>query len=188
MSDGPHKSLNLKRHWRKLAERADISAYDASEVCESMEVALKSDFQKEVSNTTLKELKEIADDAISSLFSDHKQRLQALSSKTQPEPLQNLLIECLKYQLDRKKAGNHNPLTTAIQDAIDIHCSRHNRQIEEHYFRKGKRADGDNIKERLDQAKQALNLQTLTRDILEPSRAPSSKVAKKSDLDEGISI
>lgn len=51
MSDGPHRSLPMRKPWRELAMRGDKAAYSASEVAEAATNALASDFKMEVSGT-----------------------------------------------------------------------------------------------------------------------------------------
>ena len=49
MSDGPHRSLPMRKPWKDLAMRGDKAAYSASEVAEAATNALASDFKMEVS-------------------------------------------------------------------------------------------------------------------------------------------
>lgn len=187
MSDGPHKSLNMKRHWRKLAQCAQIDAYNGAEVRDAMRDALKSDFKNEIKDMALKEMRKIVDETGSSLFPDYEQRLQAVVRQFPSEPLQQLLVECVKNQLDRVDRAA-DPVKAAIEDALDIRCARHNKQIEEHYYRAGTRTEGDNIKERLDTAKQGLGIDDLARELCDNTSTPPRKSTKKSGLDEGISL
>ena len=58
MSDGPHRSLGLRRPWRKLAKLCDNAAYAPAEVTHAATAALVSDFN-EVSAALLKALKSV---------------------------------------------------------------------------------------------------------------------------------
>ncbi len=40
MSDGPHRSLNMRRGWKRFAKRADKEAYAPEEVCDAIPAAL----------------------------------------------------------------------------------------------------------------------------------------------------
>ena len=44
MSDGPHKSLNMKPGWKKVAERADLAAFEPEQVSEKLMSALQDDW------------------------------------------------------------------------------------------------------------------------------------------------
>lgn len=46
MSDGPHRSLPMRKHWKDLAERADKAAYSATDVAEALPVALQKEFRE----------------------------------------------------------------------------------------------------------------------------------------------
>ena len=43
MSDGPHKSLPLRPHWRTFAQRAAKAAYALDEVRDTLAYAIKRD-------------------------------------------------------------------------------------------------------------------------------------------------
>src|SRR5258708_5420659 len=55
MSDGPHRSLPMRRHWKALAERAAKAAYAPDDVCESLPYALK----KEILEGPVRKIREI---------------------------------------------------------------------------------------------------------------------------------
>ena len=59
MSDGPHRTLNMRRPWKVLAERADSTAYSHADVVACLAPAVLSDWMGEVrpmAITTLVEL------------------------------------------------------------------------------------------------------------------------------------
>ena len=43
MSDGPHRSLPMRRHWKDTAERAARPVHSSAEVCNALTHALKRD-------------------------------------------------------------------------------------------------------------------------------------------------
>jgi hypothetical protein len=173
--------------WRKVAERAEIDAYEVKDVAEALVDAFKSDFKKEVSQSVFKELKKIAEDSASSLFSDHQQRLQSLAIQNPSQPLQKLVIECIQYQLDRSDRSS-DPVYAGTIDAAEIWCSRHNKEIEEHSYRAGTHAEGDKIKAKIDEARQSLDVHALAKDICDQGSPAAKKFGKQSGLDEGISL
>ena len=59
MSDGPHRSLDLRKQWKKLAEVGDNQAYANVEVAQAAATALASDFINEVSWKLINMLKSI---------------------------------------------------------------------------------------------------------------------------------
>ncbi len=59
MSDGPHRSLPMRKPWKELAKRGDQSTYDSEQVAEAATRALVSDFRNEVSWSLINDLKSI---------------------------------------------------------------------------------------------------------------------------------
>src|SRR5665213_1002851 len=57
MSDGPHRSLPMRKPWRELAKRGDQGTYDAEQVAEAAAGALASDFKNEVKWSLIDALK-----------------------------------------------------------------------------------------------------------------------------------
>ena len=48
MSNGPHRSLNMRRGWRQFAERAGNAAFTDGEHSDALAVALECDWSEEV--------------------------------------------------------------------------------------------------------------------------------------------
>jgi hypothetical protein len=59
MSDGPHRSLPLRKAWKELAKRGDQGTYDTKQVAEAAAGALASDFKNEVKWSLVDVLKSI---------------------------------------------------------------------------------------------------------------------------------
>jgi hypothetical protein len=59
MSDGPHRSLPLRKAWKELAKRGDQGTYDAEQVAEAAAGALASDFKNEIKWSLVDALKSI---------------------------------------------------------------------------------------------------------------------------------
>ena len=68
MSDGPHKSLPMRRGWKCVAERADKSAFEGSEVQEGINSALQRDCEIEMTNDFLTRLTDACNGQAVSLF------------------------------------------------------------------------------------------------------------------------
>lgn len=62
MSDEPHRSLPLRLGWRRTAERADTSSYEAAEVTLTASRALEDDWRSEMPEVCLRKLEEICVD------------------------------------------------------------------------------------------------------------------------------
>ena len=59
MSDGPHRSLPLRRAWKKVCEIADGRAHALEEVVERIPAALAADAKGEISEGLLRSLRRI---------------------------------------------------------------------------------------------------------------------------------
>ena len=53
MSDGPHRSLPMKKGWQHVAERADNRAFGADEISTAMIPALERDCRDEMNPGSL---------------------------------------------------------------------------------------------------------------------------------------
>ncbi|MGE3712096.1 MAG: hypothetical protein AB7G35_20820, partial [Hyphomicrobiaceae bacterium] len=60
MSDGPHRSLIMSKAWKRLAERADIKAFDPAEVCAAVPTALAEDW-RDLAREILTVVREVLD-------------------------------------------------------------------------------------------------------------------------------
>lgn len=68
MSDGPFRSLPMRKPWKELAKRGDQETYDIEQLAEAATVALASDFKMEVSPYITHELKAIFEGRDNSLL------------------------------------------------------------------------------------------------------------------------
>ena len=68
MSDGPHRSLEMRRSWKKLAERADNNVSTQEDVREALEMALERDWRLEVPVILYRRVESILHDTQISLF------------------------------------------------------------------------------------------------------------------------
>lgn len=68
MSDGPFRSLPMRKAWKELAKRGDQDTYDSEQVAEAATAALATDFKMEVSPYLVQELKSIFDGRDNSLM------------------------------------------------------------------------------------------------------------------------
>ncbi len=72
MSDGPHRSLPMRRRWQLVAERADKRSYTVAEISDALVPALEQDCRDELSPEFIAGLRRVAEEP--SLFSDDRRR------------------------------------------------------------------------------------------------------------------
>lgn len=68
MSDGPHRSLAMRRRWKLVAERADKRSYTVGDITDAVVPALEQDCRAEMSPAFIAGLRRVAEEP--SLFPD----------------------------------------------------------------------------------------------------------------------
>jgi len=83
MSDGPYRSLNMRRGWRQLAKRAGNGAYTPDRIRNAVILALAQDWRADVSDALAGRIREIFEGPQDSLFREEKAaRLETLRTMT----------------------------------------------------------------------------------------------------------
>ncbi len=183
MSDGPHRSLPMRRHWKDLAQRAATAAFTAEQVAEAFPVALKNEF----SEAPLAEIRKILGDRVqNSLFKENRAaQLEAVRRECPGSAAGNTLIDCALE-------ANANGLTgeaatrTALENAVDAIARAGCHQIEEHYRRKEPQSTA-NVRNRLDAARTQCARSEIASELMSDDGGGSSKgrLRKRTGIDEG---
>src|SRR5688572_11844958 len=93
MSDGPHKTLPLRKHWKDAAERAAKSAFSPAEVCEAVPIALIKDFVAEAPLEAVAEI--LGSGQQAPLFTeDCARQLDEIRRACRGSVIANALIDC----------------------------------------------------------------------------------------------
>jgi hypothetical protein len=182
MSDGPHKSLPLRPHWRTFAQRAAKAAYALDEVQETLAYAIKRD----VLQAPIKNIREIMDS--DTLFSSIRiEKLEALRSRHPGSAPAQLAIDCAVAAACNGltgQAGTHAAITMAIEDTTRSAM----RSIEEHYQREAHPRSSRYVRERQLAARQQFDCGALANELLSHSKPPQRrtvKLAVRDGLDQG---
>lgn len=179
MSDGPHRSLNMRPHWKVPAQRAANLAHTPQEVCEAMAHALK----KDVLEAPIARVREILNS--DTLFSDMRiDQLEALRSQHPGSAAANSLIDCA---VEAAAAGrfDEDATSSALGAAVEDLARPAMRSIDEHYQREAGARASRTVRERLDTALGTLDCNAIARDLLAPSRPPSRRSVRL-ELQTGI--
>ena len=181
MSDGPHRSLPMRRHWKALAERAAKAAYAPDDVCESLPYALK----KDILEGPVREVREIMNAA--TLFPSMRvEQLNALRKDYQSATSARLIDCAVVASADGLKgdAGSEaavkNALEGTMRDAL--------RGIEEHYLREAGSRRAGYVRGRLDAARHRTDCGAIARDLHSTNTPPverSGPLRRRSGIDEG---
>ena len=181
MSDGPHRSLQMRPRWKDLAERAATPAYDLEQVNEVLPVALAADFNPELVADVVEILRGPPQ---SSLFDEARTpQLEALRNSHPADGAVATLLDCASEAIANGARGEEAALT-AVANAVEAHAGAGCRQIKEHYQRKG--AHTAEFGARLDAALKQCAYKKLASELSSGRpRAGGSRLRKRSDVDEG---
>ncbi len=170
MSDGPHRSLPLRRPWKILAERAAREAFPVSEVGEAVAHALKNEFLEVPLNAICQILEGKGQ---VSLFSDGQiDRLEVLRETSSGSAAANIVIDCAIDTLNAGITGKPACIIV-LKDALAGYLFSANRSIEEHYLRKAGSKDANFVRNRLDAAYHQCNFDNIASDMLTGRGGPS---------------
>ena len=85
MSDGPHRSLPMKRNWKSVAERADKHSFDVADISAAMIPALAGDCRDEIRPGLIDRVRGIVEEQESLLIKDNVgARIAALRAEAGP--------------------------------------------------------------------------------------------------------
>lgn len=163
MSDGPHRSLPLRRHWKTLAERAAREAYPVFEVGEALGHGLKKEFLE----APLAEICQVIDGkGQGSLFSDTRiDRLESLRYACRGSAAANILIDCAIDAVNVGMTGRQARISV-LKDALAGYSLSVNRSIEEHYLRAAGSNSAGFIRNRLEAAHHRCNFDNIASEML----------------------
>lgn len=189
MSDGPHKSLNMRRPWKRVAEVADNDAFSPEEVQDALVAAFEKDWREDVPSSVSAAICEIFEERQSVLFRDEKiAQLEALRPKAAGQVLAQELIDCAIHKIIIGTPSAELAIE-ASADALSIWGARHARQIEEHYFRKSTEQRAEHVRARTEQAISGVPRASLARQFLKlgPLSTPRGP-SKQTGLDDGVQL
>lgn len=184
MSDGPHKSLNMRRHWKALARRAALAAHDPAEVCEALTPALLSD-AREIPLVKAKEILSVTDQ--SDLFNeDVAGRLERLRHECAGSSTGNAFIDSAQEAWQDGLRGE-SVIMRALVGAMDETRRAAFQSIEEHWRREGSVEGTAYVRDRLNNAWNAFDAKAIASEILSgASKSHANQAIKKRDgVDEG---
>lgn len=190
MSDGPHRSLPMRRRWKVLAERADNPSFEPAQVCEAISAALEEDFREEVPQPILAAIRNVLDDGLQrSLFFNQKvAELTALKRSAAGHPLAAIVIDCT-IQSVSSSTPSAEPLFEGVTNALLTRAPHGTRQIEEHFLRNSNAQRAQNVRTRIEQGISRTACEILARQVLgDGSPPPSRQPSRQDGLDDGVRI
>lgn len=133
MSDGPHRSLPMRQHWKDLAKRVETPAYSLDDVDETLVRALKKEFRE----APMGGVRDILGGGKqgSLLREDRAAQLDAARQACPGSAAGNTLIDCA-IEADANGMTGDTAFKEALKNALEPHARGGCHQIEEHHHRK----------------------------------------------------
>jgi hypothetical protein len=188
MSDGPHRSLQMRKGWKKLAERGDGRLHTPEQVCEAVPLALGDDWREERCDDFMREAKRVLiGTGQNVLFEPSKDdTLEALKRlRGSGHPFRRVLLDSIVQAVEDGHTGE-GALVKGTTDALAIRSGPGLRQVEEHYLRRSSERRAAHVRTRIEDGTSRVDFNAIARQFckLDTPSAP-----KKFDgLDEGVSI
>lgn len=188
MSDGPHRSLSMKRGWHRVAERVDNNAFGVDEIGNALIPALRRDCRDEMSSEFIENIRRtIEEQEILLIKDDFSERIETLRAEAGCGIGQKLIENLVRISAGR------NPemldLIQATEAALADRAVKCSRQLEEHYLRKSTATRANSVRARLEMGISGAPLDALAREILKIE--PRNRVRpdlKRDGLDDGVSL
>jgi hypothetical protein len=172
MSDGPHRSLNMRPHWKSTAQRAANLAHTLDEVCATLSQALK----KDILGAPIAAVREIMNS--DTLFPNMRvEKLEALRARHPRSAAANSLIDCAVEAASAGAAGEAG-MAAALTAAVEDSARAPMRGIDEHYQREAGARASRSVRTRLEDALGKLDCGSMARDLLAPARPPSLRTVE----------
>ena len=189
VSDGPYRSLDMRRHWKRLAKRASNAACDDQERAEALAGALQRDWVLEVPAGLPGRLRDILDDRQGDLLGDSApERLEVLRGETADSPLASILVDCAAQALHEGYSGD-DAVVKATADTLQERACSSRRQVEEHWLRESSVRSAKLMRSRIDAAIAAADVNAIARDCLGFSSGTSSHAPlRKTRIDDGVPL
>ena len=180
MSDGPHRSLPMRQHWKDLAERVENFSFTPEETAEALFCALEKDFR----GAPLSVIRAILDDTRQGfLFKEnHVEQLDATRQTCPGLATGNTLIDCA-IEANSKGMIGDSAFHHAVKNALEAHALSGCRQIEEHQYREAPE-NGQQVRERLLKARIKCPYDTLASKLMSDPQS-NDGLSKRTGIDEG---
>lgn len=187
MSDGPHRSLPMRKGWKRVAESADNQAFGTDEIRDAILPALEEDCRGEISPEFFSSLRRVCADQEASLFkNDVAPSLEGLRNAAGA----GLARVVLNYALQQAARGNSakDIPESALKDALMDRAARGARQVEEHYCRESTTPRANRVRERIEQAIGSADIDAVARRILDPESKSGTQAPRRQGLDDGVKL
>lgn len=127
MTDGPHRSLNKSRAWKRAAEALAKPAF-TDEADDRVCSAIVKDFKRDDGDRLVRiATKVMADDPQQSLFNDREDQLDAIRAQATPNSLTDNFLRNLRQTED---------ISLALSQTLEAETLANLRTVEDHYIQR----------------------------------------------------
>ena len=185
MSDGPYRTLQMRRGWKRLVKRSYREASSDDEILEALPPALRDDCREELPRDLLRAV----DNALSPqkqghLFDDDvANALGRLQNLAAGYPLAKSLLDCAIDTVEQNP-GADTKLVDVLAQALEDRALRGARQAEEHCKREGSPTSAAKMRVRLDKAISNVSFPKMAAAILGNEGEPAR--TRREGLDDGV--
>ena len=114
MSDGPHRSLNMPKHWKSLAMQAEMGGFTMDDMLTHIiNKHYSQDWEKSIPRDILKRVKTILNNPVLPTFNSQvSEKFELLKKECPGNPHAKLLLEyaICSVQNDEMKSGDLNEI------------------------------------------------------------------------------
>lgn len=185
MSDGPHRSLPMRRGWKKVAECGANHAFEPEQVAARVAPALEGDCRDEMTPQFLDSFHELYHSLFRNNLESELDSLRELAGTG----MGRVLLDVASQFAARGETGPDAPVKALTETLMD-HASRCSKQVEEHWLRKSTERKARDVRGRVDDGiKQAMPaVEGLARKLLKIDQGSPARSQKQQGLDDGVKL
>jgi len=180
----------MRDGWRKLAERAELSAFEPEQIADAIPTALENDWRDERCDDFVRQIE-------SAIGGSDQASLFPLSLEASVEvlkrisgagyPLRRLLLDTITQAVEDGYSTTE-AVANGVARALAVRCAAGARQVEEHYLRKSDETRADNVRSRIEEGASRIDFMATARAFLKLPGASLTATAeiKHDGLDDGV--
>ncbi len=186
MSDGPHRTLNLRQQWKHVLQRAHQRAFDSQDVVDTICPALERDCAWELPTRFVAEVCAFCMHDEPSLFAegdlDQLKRLAAGRGT-----LGSVIVDCVAESLAVGIVGEA-AVRQGLERALTDRLVRNARGMEEHMLREAGERKAAEVRSRLARAMEMTPVSTLANKLMTQAASPNAAPPRHDGLDDGVGL
>jgi hypothetical protein len=185
MSDGPHRSLPMRRGWRKVAECGANQAFEPEEVAERVAPALEGDCRDEMTSEFLDAFYELYHSLFRENFESELDNLRDMAGLG----MGRVLLDMAAQLAACGETGPDAPVK-ALTNMLMDHAGRCSKQVEEHWLRESTERRARDVRGRVDDGikRASVTVERLARKLLKIDPGSPPRPQKQQGLDDGVKL